>query len=102
MADYLKIQSIINETIKSRARRYSYDLSAQLAADSSHYRHGEDEALDDDERLDKHIAHSTTVKPTVSLIGAVNPQMLPGADYIPAPVRNLKQEEENHELHRRV
>jgi hypothetical protein len=102
MDDYLKIQAIINGTIPSRARRYSYDLSAQLAADSSHYRHGEDEALDDDERLDKHIAHTTTIKPTISLIGAVNPQMLPGADYIPAPVRNLKNEEEAPETHRRI
>lgn len=84
MSDYLKVQEILTE-VKSRARRYTYDLSAQLAADSSHYRHGEDDLLDEEENLKKHIAKTTTSRPQVSLIGAVNPQQLPGADYIPSP-----------------
>lgn len=95
MADYMKIQEVIENTIKTRAKRYNYDLSAALAADSDHYRHGtRDELLDDEEDIEKHIPKTTTGRPTVSIIGAVNPQKLEGAPYIPAPVRKLKSKEE--------
>jgi hypothetical protein len=93
MADYKKIQDIIDETIKVRARRYNYDLSAVLDADSDRHRHGsKDELLDDEEDIEKHLPKTTTGRP-VSIIGAVNPQKLDGAPYIPAPVRNLKSKE---------
>lgn len=108
MADYRKIQRILDSVINevrfarsastTRARRYNYDLSAQLEADSYQYRHGtRDELLDNDGDLVRY----TTPRPApstseVSIIGAINPQKLPGVPHIP-PLRYLNDKREGEE-----
>ncbi|KAI6198294.1 hypothetical protein M3Y99_01888000 [Aphelenchoides fujianensis] len=81
MGEYKKISEILYNEKPIRARRYNYDLSEVMNAE-------------DNSQIDKQelgLEHDLGLRPVrpvkapqLSLIGAVNPQQLPGAPFIPA------------------